>query len=221
MAIVLTTMCLLFLLAPIEFTIAGIGPGPLAVAVSYVLGLRLVYYDQQHAMQNLAPGETAITEPGAMTLQHAVIGYAACTVGILVAAPLLASAAEGLAEVTGLGGTFIGTTLVAISTSMPEAVTTYAAVRAGAYDLAVGNIFGSNAFNMVILLPADGFFEGSLLAAASPTQAITATCAILATGLAVLGLLYRPERWYWIVEPDAALVIVVVVASLGLIYYLR
>jgi cation:H+ antiporter len=221
MTIVLTAICLLFLLAPFDFTIAGVGPGPIAVAGSYVLGLRLVYYDQQHAMKKLEPGEVELSDHRGMTLQHAVIGYAACTVGILIAAPSLASAAEGLAAATGLGGTFVGTTLVALSTSMPEAVTTYAAVRAGAFDLAVGNVLGSNAFNMVILLPADAFFDGSLLEAASPTHALTATCVILATGFAALGLLYRPERRYWIVEPDAVLVIVVVLASLALIYYLR
>lgn len=220
MSILLTAICLLFLLAPFEFTLAGVGPGPIAVAVAYVLGLRLVYFDQQLAMEKLKVGEAAVGDIKAISINRAVVGYAASALAILLAAPLLASAAEGLAEATGLGGTFIGTTLVAISTSMPELVTTWAAVRSGAFDLAVGNIFGSNTFNMVILLPADGFFQGSLLAAASPTHAVTATCVILVTAVATLGLLYRPERRYWLIEPDAALVIVLVIASLGLVYYL-
>lgn len=205
---------------PFDFALAGIGLGPILIAIVYVLGLRLVYYDQQHAMEKLAPGEAALADIRAMSLSHATIGYVASGFGILLAAPLLASSAEELATATGLGGTFIGTTLVALSTSLPEAVTTWAAVRSGAFDLAVGNIFGSNAFNMIILVPADGFFGGSLLTAASPTHAITAVCVILATGLATLGLLYRPERRYWLIEPDATLVILVL-TSLGLVYYLR
>jgi cation:H+ antiporter len=221
MSIVLMATCLLFLLTPFQFTLGGVGPGPIVVAVSYVLGLRLVYFDQQHAMQKLEPGEAALTDVAVIPLNRAVVGYAASALGVLLAAPLLASAAEGLAKATGLGGTFIGTTLVALSTSLPEAVTTFAAVRAGAFDLAIGNIFGSNAFNMVILLPADGFFAGSLLRAASATHAVTAVCAILATGMATLGVLYRPERRYWFIEPDAALVVAIVLASLGLVYYLR
>jgi cation:H+ antiporter len=180
-----------------------------------------VYFDQQFAKEKLPPGEAAPVDIQRISLSRAAIGYAASAFGILLAAPILASAAEGLAVETGLGGTFVGTTLVAFSTSMPELVTTFAAVRAGAFDLAAGNIFGSNAFNMIILLPADGFFDGSLLAAASSTHEVTGVCVILATSLATLGLLYRPERRYWLIEPDAASVIVVVLASLGLVYYLR
>ena len=219
MSIGMTALCLLFLLVPFEFTLAGIGPGPLLLAITYVLGLRLVYYDQQHAKEKTPPGDTADAQ--AVSMHRATIGYAASALGILLAAPVLASASEGLATASGLGGTFIGTTLVALSTSLPEAVTTLAAIRTGAFDLAVGNILGSNTFNMVILLPVDGLFEGSLLSAASPTHAVTAVCVILATSAATAGLLYRPERRYWFIEADAALVITLVLASLGLVYYLR
>lgn len=221
MTIMLTSLVLLFLITPFDFTVAGVGPGPILVTISYVLGLRLVYFDQQLAMQKLTPEEAAITDISEMSLNQAVIGYVASAAAILLAAPVLASAAEGLAEATGLGGTFIGTTLVALSTSMPEVVTTWAAVRSGAFDLAVGNIFGSNAFNMVILLPADIFYRGSLLTSASSTHAVTAVCVIFTTAIATLGLLYRPERRFWIIEPDAALVILAVLSSLGLVYYLR
>jgi cation:H+ antiporter len=222
MTIALTALALLFLIAPFEGTIVGgIGPGPIVLAVSYVLGLRLVYYDQQFAMKQLDSASIGMAPVHDMSLTRATIGYAACALGVFLAAPVLASAAEGLAEATGLGGTFIGSTLVAMSTSTPEAVTAYAAVRMGAFDLAVGNILGSNAFNITITLPADAFFEGSLLAAASPTHAVTATCVILVTTITVMGLLYRPERRYWFVEPNAAFVVAGVLVSLGLVFYMR
>jgi cation:H+ antiporter len=221
MSVAMTAICLLFLLAPFEFTFAGVGPGPIVLGVFYVLGLRLVYFDQQFVAEQKPDTEPPHASDHLPTLNRAAFGYAAATLVILLAAPLLASAAEGLADATGLGGTFIGTTLVALSTSLPELVTTLAAVRVGAYDMAVGNIFGSNAFNMVILLPVDSFYKGSLLAAASPTHAVTAVCVILVTSVAVAGLLYRPEKRYWFIEPDAALVILLVLASLGLVFYLR
>jgi len=74
---------------------------------------------------------------------------------------------------------------------------------------------------MVILLPVDAFFDGSLLSAASATHAVTAACAILVTAVAMSGLLYRPEKRYWVIEPDALLVIVLLIASWGLVYHLR
>lgn len=222
MSIVMTSTCLLFLLARFDVTFAGIGPGPILLGITYVLGLRLVYFDQQYAAAQLPQPEPSSTKVSAShSLNRAAIGYAGTTMVILLAAPLLASAAEGLAVETGLGGTFIGTTLVALSTSLPEFITTLTAVRTGAFDLAVGNILGSNTFNMVILLPVDGFFDGSILSAAATAHTATATSTILVTSIAVLGLLYRPEKRYWIIEPDALLVIILVVASLALVYYLR
>ncbi len=227
MSVAMTALCLVFLLSRVEFTFAGVGPGPIMLGVTYVLGLRLVYFDQQYAAQKLAaelqsdPKTSREESKRLPTLRRSAIGYAASALAILLSAPLLASSAERLAAATGLGGTFIGTTLVAIATSLPELVTTLAAVRIGAFDLAVGNIFGSNAFNMVILLPVDGCYSGSILAAASKTHAVTASCAILVTAAAVIGLLYRPEKRYWFIEPDALLVIVLVVLSLVLIYFLR
>ena len=227
MSVAMTALCLVFLLGRFAFTFVGIGPGPIVLGVTYVLGLRLVYFDQQYAARQLAAQKETLPMKRRAELRHlstlrqAAVGYAAATLTILIAAPFLAFAAEGLADVTGLGGTFIGTTLVALSTSLPELATTLAAVRVGAYDLAVGNILGSNSFNMVILLPADGFYKGSLLTAASTTHAVTAACVILVTSVAVLGMLYRPEKRYWIIEPDALLVIVLIVISLTLIYFLR
>ena len=222
MSVAMTAICLLFLLVPIQFTFAGVGPGPIVLGVLYVLGLRLVYFDQRYAAEQQSSAEPPRDHAKNLpTLNRAAAGYAAATLAILLAAPLLASAAEKLADATGLGGTFIGTTLVALSTSLPELVTTLAAVRVGAYDLAVGNIFGSNTFNMVILVPVDSFYQGSLLASASSTHAVTAVCVILVTSTAVAGLLYRPEKRFWFIEPDAALVILLVLASLGLVYHLR
>jgi cation:H+ antiporter len=221
MSIIMTALCLLFLITRFETTIVGIGPGPLILAVSYILGLRLVYHDQQHALEKTASSSVGLAPTRGNSVSGAVFGYAASALGVFLAAPVLAGAAEGLADASGLGDTFVGATLVAFSTSMPEAVTAYAAVNMGAFDLAVGNIFGSNAFNMTILLPADGFFDGSLMAAASPTHAITAVCVIIVTSFTTLGLLYRPERRYWLLEPDALLVITAVLGALGLLYYLR
>ncbi len=125
-----------------------------------------------------------------------------------------------MAQRSGLEQTFVGTTLVALSTSLPELVTCWAAVQLGSYDLAIGDIFGSNAFNMIILVPLDAIHPGSLLAAVSPAHVVSALAVILATSVTVMGQLYQMERRVWLIEPDALLVILVVSASLGLIYLL-
>jgi cation:H+ antiporter len=105
-----------------------------------------------------------------------------------------------------------------MSTTLPELVTSLAAVRLGAHDLAIGNVFGSNAFNMILLIPLDLAQPGSLLAELSPTHALTCMTAVLATQIAVLGQVYRVERRRPLIEPDAWLLIAVVLGGLGLVY---
>lgn len=109
---------------------------------------------------------------------------------VIGAAIFLSKAADVIATATGLGGTFIGTTLVAFTTSAPELVTSIAAIRMGAVDLAVGNVLGSNIFNMNILVISDLFYRGGyIISAGSSTHAITALVGLLLSGLIALGLL--------------------------------
>jgi cation:H+ antiporter len=90
-----------------------------------------------------------------------------------------------------------------------------------AFDLALGNIFGSNSFNMILFVPLDIAHRSPLFATLSPTHVLTALAIIMATAIAVLGQLYTVEKRIRIIEPDAALVIAVVVGSLALIYFVR
>ena len=107
---------------------------------------------------------------------------------------------------------------MAFSTSLPELVASLAALRMGAHDLAIGNVFGSNAFNMVLLAPLDLAHPGPILASVSSGHAITCLAAITATMVVVLGQLYQAERRRRIIEPDAWLVLLVVIGSLWLNY---
>ena len=127
--------------------------------------------------------------------------------------------ADELADVSQLGGTFVGTVFVALVTSLPEISTTLAAVRMKAYDLAVGNILGSNAFNMATLFGVDLFYSGPLLSSVSDTHAVTAAAVIIVTAVLIMGLLYRAEKRYWIIEPDAGLVFLLVVAAFAVVYW--
>jgi len=204
------------------YSVLGISPAIYAVVVSYLLGVRLVYLDQRIAHRTAAEEGAIPHEPVAgMSLGKALAGFAACAGAILLAGPFLAHAADELAVKTGLGGTFVGTTLVAFSTSLPELVSSLAALRMGAHDLAIGNVFGSNAFNMMLLAPLDLIHPGSLLASVSPNHAITCVAAVLATLVAVMGQLYQSEKRTRLIEPDALLVILIVIGALVLVYFAR
>ena len=198
------------------YRIGEIGFGPLAIGIAYVLGLRLVYYDQrtQVSVESKASGEHK-----RKALAKAISIYVACGLAILLAAPYLAHSAGRIAELSGLGETFVGSTLVAFCTSLPELVSTIAAVRMGAFDLAVGNIFGSNAFNMMILIPLDALHEGNLLGAVSRSHVLTCMAVIFATSIAVMGQLYQVEKRKKFIEPDAFTMIAIILGALYLLYW--
>jgi cation:H+ antiporter len=119
-----------------------------------------------------------------------------------------------------LGKTFVGTTLVALCTSLPELVASITALRLKAFDLVIGNVFGSNAFNMVLFFALDVVHAGPLFAAVSPWHAVTAMAVIVTSAIAVMGQLYQVEQRRRFGEPDALLMILVSVAALYLVYRL-
>jgi len=202
-----------------SWTVAGVGVGSLAVLVAYALGVRMVFLDQRISARAAVHDaeEAGLIRP---SLRGAVLGYIGSAAVIIVTGPFLAGAAGEIAERSGLGNTFVGTTLVALCTSLPELTTTLAAVRMGALDLALGNIFGSNAFNMVLVVPLDMMHPGSLLSSVSPTHAVTGLATIVVTSVAVMGQLYQADTRKRFIEPDAALVIALVLGALGLVYFL-
>jgi cation:H+ antiporter len=157
-----------------------------------------------------------------LTLRAAVGRYTLHAAVVVGAAVFLPSIAEGLAEMTGLGRTFIGNIFVAISTSLPELTVSVASLRIGAVDMAVGNIFGSNIFNMFILAIEDVFyFKGPLLSFVESQQLIPTLMAMAMTGLAVAGLIYNSEKkrflWAW----DSLGIILIFFANLFLLYVFR
>ena len=205
-----------------ELAVGPVGFGSLVVATIYLFTVRLVFVDQSiSARQPDTHGGEVLVPAGRLTLSKAVVGFVLSAAVIVFAGPFMAEAAGTLAELSGLGKTFVGSTLVAFSTSLPELVATLTAVRMGAFDLAIGNIYGSNAFNMLLLMPLDIACPGSLLSIVSETHAITCLCTVLITSVAVMGQLYHAEKRIKFIEPDAVLIILLVITSLMLIYWLR
>ncbi len=109
---------------------------------------------------------------------------------------------------------------MALCTSLPELVASLTALRLGAFDMAVGNVFGSNGFNMVLLVALDVAQPGSLLSDVSATHALTGLATILVTAVAVLGQLYRVEKRVAFVEPDSVLIIGLIMGALAMVYFL-
>jgi cation:H+ antiporter len=210
-----------------QATLGGIHLFLWGIGIVYLFGVRLVFLDQRIAVRSDADAlgksvADVASPPASLNRPWWRIGgeFVLAALAVIVAGPWLAKSAGQISESSGLGGTFVGTTLVAFSTSLPELVASIAALRLGAIDLAVGNVFGSNAFNVLLLLPLELAAPGNLLVDASPIHVVSVFAAILATSTVLIGQLYQSNRRIPIIEPDAWLVIVVVVGALALLHQL-
>jgi cation:H+ antiporter len=222
-AMALPAMATLGILTPPGLRLGWVGVDTIGVAAVYVAavawfrrspmparagGLLPVSTGARAADEELAPGRG----PG---LGPAVRSFALAALVIVVAAPVVAVAARELAQESGVAETTVGSVLLAITTSLPELVTSLAAVRIGAYDLAVGNLFGSNAANMAVLVVVDAAYtDGPLLAAVDPGQATAAMGAILLMGLATAAIVTGSETRVRRFEPDAVVVLAAYVGAL-------
>jgi cation:H+ antiporter len=216
LAILLNALAALLVLMRPQGDMAGISPGSFLLFATYLAGSRAVYRSGKRAAErDPARSTSSATAP---SLAQASARFAGAALVILVCAPLFAAAAKTLAELSGLGTTFVGTFLVGLCTSLPELVAAVAAVRMGAFDLAVGNLFGSNAFNMVVFLAMDLADPGAIFAALDPSHALSAFLAVLLMALGLAAIVYRVERRFALIEPDSVLVVLVYLGGIWLLH---
>jgi cation:H+ antiporter len=204
-----------FILGDIHLKIGWMGLDSLTLILVYVGGIRLI-------QQNGQASSTTVNVPPdkpVMSLWRALLGFALATAVLVVITPELVRSSNDIARITGLGTGFVGTSLLAMVTSLPEMVAVIAAARLGAYDMAVGNLFGSNVFNMFALGLADLFYTpGRFLGAIDPAFALVGMLGLLLTNLALVGNIARVERRLFFVEADALLIMLVYVGGMLFLY---
>lgn len=188
----------------------------------YVAAMRLVSrYEKTRVAEYLSDTAEAL-QYGDTSPRRAYAGFALNGLVIVAAAAYLPHVGDEIARITGLGGTFVGSVFIAFSTSLPEVVVSRAALRLGAVDMAVGNILGSNLFNMAILAADDVFFrKGPLLSHIAQAHAVTAVAAMAMTAVVTIGLIYRPKKRVLMFSPDSAAVVLLYALASLLLFAMR
>ena len=135
-----------------EFTVGLIGG-----LVLLVLFALYMYWQISGAVKSIKSGamsdedeDGALKLPASISVKMIILGI----VGIILGGNLVVENATVIATNFGMSQTFIGLTIVAVGTSLPELVTSVVAARKGESDLALGNVIGSNVFNIVFILGA-------------------------------------------------------------------
>lgn len=158
----------------------------------YAIAMRTVFrYEREHLD---AYTEQRVERYPDIKLRDAAIGYALAALVVAGAGLWLPFVGKQLALSMGWHESFVGTLFVAFVTSVPELVVTISALRIGALDMAIGNLLGSNLFDIAILALDDLLYlPGPILSHVSSTHGVSALSAIVMTGVAIIGLLYRPR----------------------------
>ncbi|MEK6672099.1 MAG: sodium:calcium antiporter [Nitrospirota bacterium] len=203
--------------------IGWVGYYSLASIGIYFVAMRMVYsYEKRQLVAHFVKEIAEELKYRDIPTKTAVRNYSLNALVVIAAAVYLPKIGEGIAEATGLGQTFVGNIFIAVSTSLPEVVVSIAAVRAGAVDLAIGNLFGSNIFNILILALDDIFYvKGPLLSFTSSNHVISAISAAMMTTIAIIGLTYRAQKKELFLAWDSIGILLVYVINLMLLYMLR
>ena len=185
LGLLLTVLTMVALIVRIDLTFIGIGIDALLIAALYVIG---IYYigkrPKEPTMTTEVEKEVVVSTTESMTVKRAVIGFIFAALVIMAAGTALSISGDRIAVVTGLGSSFVGSFLIAASTSLPEAVAVFVALKLRNVNLAFGSILGSNIFNMVIIAMSDVFYQnGSILADVSASHLVTAV------GITILSIL--------------------------------
>lgn len=184
LGLLLTVTTLIALIVRVDMTFIGIGVDALLIALLYGIG---IYYIGKRPKEPIAEHEVeevVVSKYDDITLKRAGFGFLIAAVIIMAAGTALSITGDQIAVVTGLGSSFVGSFLIAASTSLPEAVAVFMALKLRNVNLAFGSILGSNIFNMLIIAMSDVFYRnGSILADVSTSHLVSAV------GITILSIL--------------------------------
>jgi cation:H+ antiporter len=196
----------------------SLGITSLSFAGIYFLAVKILHNYQQ---ANPVSEEAMHDHPPTLSLRAVIMRYAGFALIIIAAALTLPYFADHIAEATGLGKSFVGTLFLAISTSLPEIAVSLAAIRIGATDMAVGNLLGSNIFNIFILFLDDLFYtSGHLLKDASEANLSSVFFVVMMAAVAIIGLLFPAREKKWILGIDTLVIFLLYLINILVLYHL-
>lgn len=198
-----------------------VSPASLAIVVMWLVGVYVINrirknprwsVDMPGSRRGRTRGERRASDvhpyPSASTARVAVYFGVACTVTLIAGVALEVSGAE-LAGRAGIDGVIFGATALAAATALPEISSGIAAVRLGDNALAIGDVFGGNAFQICLFLVADLVAGAPVLPTAGRLNAWLAALGIALTSIYSIGIVARPNRAHGRLGPDSILALVV------------
>jgi cation:H+ antiporter len=212
------------LIGPAMNSFGGLGISilSLAIIVLYAIGGGMIAGLEKERMGEVLEKEARENAYDAIPARRSYIIFILSAVSIIALGIWLSSIGDRLSTTTGLSVSFVGNLFLAISTSLPEIAASLAAIRLGAIDIAIGNVLGSNLFNILLFFVydlADG--KSNFWASLTTANAFAAVMTMMMTGVVIISLMYRaspktPYRISW----DGFVLAGMYLGSIALLYLL-
>jgi cation:H+ antiporter len=199
-----------------------VSPASVAIVVVWLIGVYVINHVRKEprwsvTMPGSRPGRRRRGKPhpgpphpfaGRSTREVLAIFAGACTVTLL-AGVLLELSGNTLADRAGINGVVFGATVLAAVTALPEISSGIGAVRLGDNALALGDIFGGNAFQVCLFLLADLIAGAPVLPSAGRLNSWLASLGVALTAVYAIGVVGRPYRCIARLGPDSLAAIVI------------
>ena len=186
----------LYLAIGLNRTLWGIGPADSLSRWEGALFLAIFAAYIAHSFVTGKPTEEDAAETGSRKLWLAILMVLAGLSGLIFGGNLFVNSATELARMLGVSDKFIAVTILAGGTSLPELATSLVAALKGRDQLALGNILGSNVFNILLILGSSALITPLSLASVTRVDATVLTLSMLLLLLwAYTGRRERIDRW--------------------------
>ncbi len=203
------------------FGVLGISIFSIIILIAYGLGARMIARLEQRRFAEVLENKARQNNYENISSRKSYSIFIMAAAGIIIAGIWLSYIGNQLSLITGLSQSFVGNFFLAMSTSLPEVAASLAAVRMGAIDIAIGNVMGSNLFNILLL----GIFDitdgkdnfwGTLTTGTS----YAAVLAMLMTSIVVVSIVYRASpKFLRRISWDGISLIIVYIGAMVLLYF--
>lgn len=200
-----------------RFSLLWISPVSFVLLAVYFGAMRSVFqYEKIHPIE-VSTADT-LSKPNNDNLRKVLTTYGLHSLVVVLSALVLPYFGDQIATQFQLSDTLFGTVFLAIATSLPEVVVSISALRLGALDMAMGNLLGSNVFNIAIVSLLDFFYvDGPIYSSISSKHMLSIFSSIVMTAIVAIGLVIRPEKRRLYLSIDAWFILIIYLINIVMI----
>lgn len=197
----------------LSFNIMNVGISSIIIFFIYLFFMKVIFKSRKTDKKN--------NNYTKMSLKKAIYTFSFASLIIILVGIYLPVVGKELALRMGWTDSFVGVVFLAFVTSFPELIVSFAAARIGAFDMLLGNIAGSNLFNLAIIFMIDIFYlKGDILLSISNQKIIYIGVIAILMNLVILSNLLRGKtrKLFSIIPANAMMLIILYLISLIVIY---